>query len=101
MKLTVAGLPKRATKKVDTMAKFNNHTHWTNRESFKKTHVYNDNQGMVKWIDRDGKGYVSNDKFGICITPTSFDMSMTDEFEVFCNVIQGGTSTNPFNILNK
>lgn len=101
VKLTVAGLPKRATKKVDTMAKFNNHTHWTNRESFKKTHVYNDNQGMVKWIDRDGKGYISNDKFGICIVPTSFDMSMTDEFEAFCNVIQGGTSTNPFNILNK
>lgn len=42
---------------------------------------YNDNQPIVTFDD----GYVSTYKYGVCIRPTSYSMSMADEFEMLIN----------------
>lgn len=97
--LTVAGLPKMAGKKITNINDFNDHTYWNATESCKKTHSYNDNQPSVVWTDRLGDSYESHDKYGICICPTSFDMSMTPEFTEFVSMIQGNVTKRSNNIL--
>lgn len=97
--LTVAGLPKMAGKKITDINAFNNHTFWDVTESCKKTHSYNDNQPVAYWTDRFGDTFESHDKYGICICPTSFDMSMTPEFTEFVSMIQGNVTKRSSNIL--
>ena len=97
--LTVAGLPKMAGKKITDINVFNNHTFWDVTESCKKTHSYNDNQPVAYWTDRFGDTFESHDKYGICICPTSFDMSMTPEFTEFVSMIQGNVTKRSSNIL--
>lgn len=84
LELTVAGLPKSGVKKLNCVEDFTNHTVWNTRESGKNVVYYNDNQNFTKWIDRDGNTFISDDKFGACILPTSFDLNC-DEFLNFVN----------------
>lgn len=88
---TIAGLPKSAgEKKLKSVAEFNNKTFWNTRESEKLMAVYNDNQKPALWTDRDGKTYFSKDKYGICLQPTTFDLSMSGEFVKFLHMIRYG-----------
>lgn len=103
---TIAGLPKSAgAKKIEELGgvkAFDSGIVWNSEESNKLTSYYNDNQPELIWQDMNGELYTSTDKYGLCLMPTSFDMSMTDDYEAFCSLIQhGNTDENFFEPLTK
>ena len=88
---TIAGLPKSAGRnKIKSFNDFSNHTLFNTIESEKLTAVYNDNQQPTTFIDRDGNSYTCTDKYGICLQPTTFDLSISSEFEKFLSTVQHG-----------
>ena len=98
---TIAGLPKSCgAHKITELGgvnQFNSHIKWGSEESHKLTSYYNDDQPEADWVDMNGNVYHSKDKYGLCLMPTSFDMSVTDEYEAFYSFIQTGFSdTNYF-----
>ena len=79
---TIAGLPKASGPKIlNKVDDFTNHTVWCSYMSEKLMSMYNDDQSKALWIDRNGVQYTSDDKFGICLKPVQFDLSMTTEYE--------------------
>lgn len=92
MKCTIAGLPKKAGReKIKSFDDFNNNTLWTTAESRKVCCYYNDNQVEgLEWVGRDGESYFSTDKYGVCLKPVTFDLSMSDEFVQFLNFLFTG-----------
>lgn len=88
IKTTIAGLPKSAgAAKVKEVKDFSTNLKWKPSESHKKTAYYNDCQPLATWIDRDGNKFVSIDQYGICIMPVSYDLSISNDFEVLCDVV--------------
>lgn len=89
--ITVAGLPKSAgPKRIQSVDDFHNGVTWDSKDSGKLIAYYNDDQKPTLWIDRDGNEYVSNDKFGIALKPTTFDLSISDEFMEFLEMVLVG-----------
>lgn len=97
---TIAGLPKSAgAKKIEELGgvdAFDSGIVWNSRESGKLISYYNDDQPELLWQDMNGEYYVSDDRYGICLMPTSFDMSFTDEYEAFFSFIQNGTNDHNY-----
>ncbi len=103
---TIAGLPKKSG--VDklmklgkgdcykALSKFNANIQWNIHESGKLTAYYNDAQPEMIWVDRDGNRFKSHDKYGICLAPTSFDLGVTDEYTLFCQIISGSPDYSPW-----
>lgn len=94
--MTVAGLPKSSVSKLKSLDDFNNNTFWNVKESGKKCSYYNDNQSECVWVDENGKVYKNTDKYGIAIIPTSFNMSMSDEFRMLVELMSGNISDDEF-----
>ena len=89
---TIAGLPKKAgSDKIKSFDDFDNNTLWTTAESKKVCCYYNDNQPEnLEWTGRDGQVYISSDKYGVCLKPVTFDLSMSEEFVAFLNLLFNG-----------
>ena len=88
---TIAGLPKAAGEaKIKSVSEFTNNLVWNTRESHKQIAMYNDDQKPCVWRDRDGHPYKSNDKYGICLQPTTFDLSISGEFMKFLMTLATG-----------
>lgn len=88
---TIAGLPKRAGEaKIKSVDEFNSGIVWNTIESEKLIAHYNDNQPECIWTDRDGRKWRSNDKYGICLQPTTFDLTIGKEFAEFLAVLRTG-----------
>lgn len=88
---TIAGLPKRAAKaKIKSVDDFHDGLVWNTRESEKLIARYEDYQQPCVWTDRDGKTYESDAVFGICLQPTTFDLSIGNEFKHFLTMLQSG-----------
>lgn len=89
--ITVAGLPKVAGHElIHSVTDFNNELYWSADVSHKNTHYYIDDQPEHQmWLDENGNTYESSDKFGIVITPTSFNMAMAEEYAIFLEVLNG------------
>lgn len=93
---TIAGLPKSAGEhKFKSVDEFNDKTFWRTGESGKLIAYYNDNQPTTKWTDCDGRLYISEDRYGLCLKPTTFDLSMTDEFKMFIATLMTGIKNDP------
>lgn len=89
--ITVAGLPKEAgSAKIAQVRDFLKPLVWDTSESKKLIAYYNDNQPACKWIDRDGNEYFTDEKYGVCLLPTTFDLSLTNEYEKFLEMIESG-----------
>lgn len=89
--VTVAGLPHSAAPElIHKVEDFCDELHWDPNISHKNTHYYLDEQpdGQV-WLDEFGNEFISDDKYGIVISPTSFDMSMSDEYIIFLECLDG------------
>ncbi len=95
---TIAGLPKQCG--VDKIKKefasgkyktpldvFTNGLKWSTTESGKKTRYYLDNQEPTKWIDDDGNIFYCTDQFGAALVPTTFDLSLSSEYEMLLSLI--------------
>ena len=89
---TIAGLPKDSgIKKISKVNDFIPSLVWDTEESEKLISYYIKDQKPQIWIDRDGNEYVSSDRdrYGICLMPTTFDLSVTPDYEQFFNMMQG------------
>lgn len=104
---TIAGLPKKAGAEILTQfAKeeygkltvdvFEDDIVWDTEDSGKLVSYYCDNQDEALWVDMYGNEYVSHEKYGICLMPTTFDMSMTDEYEALVSAVQDGIHGNRY-----
>jgi len=92
MHTTIAGLPKKAgVTKIKCCEDFTTNTVWNTEESLKNTAVYNDNQPNAILTDMYGNKYEASDKFGIAIVPTTFDLSISEEFAKFLATLRTGT----------
>lgn len=92
---TIAGLPKRAAKdKIKSVDEFNTGLVWDTNESQKLIAHYEDNQEPCTWTDRDGVTYYSEAQYGICLQPTTFDLSISNEFEHFLTLLHTGIIDN-------
>ena len=88
---TIAGLPKSAGEtKIKSVSDFTDKLVWNTRESEKIIAMYNDKQRATVWTDRDGNVWNSEDRFGICLQPTTFDLSMSSEFKKFLQTLATG-----------
>lgn len=88
---TIAGLPKTAGEnKIKSVSEFNDKLVWSTDESEKVIAMYNDKQKPCEWRDRDNHPYKSKDQYGICLQPTTFDLSMSGEFRKFLNTLMTG-----------
>lgn len=83
--LTLAGLPKKAGKaKIKKADDLKDGVKWEPWESEKLCMCYNVNQPEnQKWVDYMGHEYVSNDKFGACLKPVSFDNNLSGNYVKF------------------
>lgn len=90
VEITVAGLPKSSGEKIKDITDFNNHTKWDCKESGKQTAIYNDNQPEFDFTDSEGRSYHCDDRYGVCIMPVPFDMSIAPEYEAFIKWIYAG-----------
>lgn len=89
---TIAGLPKDSgANKIKSFDDFTNETLWLTKESGKVCCYYNDSQGETIWTGRDGVKYISYDRYGVCLKPVTFDLSMSDEFVNFLQMLASGT----------
>ena len=87
---TIAGLPKQAgPKMIKKLEDFTNKTIWGAYYSHKQTAYYLNDQPECTWIDCHGQKYISHDRYGIALKPTTFDLSMTEEFSTFVSTLQG------------
>jgi len=96
MHTTIAGLPKRAgVNKIKCCEDFTNHTVWNTKESEKNVIYYNNHQHLALWTDDYGNEYLDEDSiFGLAIVPTSFDLSLSDQFEKFLMKLKGYTDAD-------
>lgn len=91
MHTTIAGLPKSAgVNKISTCDDFTDNTVWNTKESQKNTAVYNDNQPNAILTDLYGNEYEATDQYGIAIVPTTFDLSISEEFAKFLQTLKTG-----------
>lgn len=94
---TIAGIPKKcAAAKFSCVDDFQINTVWNTQESGKLTAIYTHNQTRGIWIDRDGNRYdpYKNSfypKYGICLKPTTFNLSLSNDYENFLRMIEYGT----------
>ena len=98
MHVTIAGLPKKAgTDKIHSLKDFYVGMVWNAEESGKLIACYNDNQTPGIWVDRDGNTYNPSTKesaypkYGLCLKPTSFKLTQSDDYQDFLSVYQNGT----------
>ena len=85
---TIAGLSKAVGRKcIKTAEDFIKQPFFDEETSGKKIATYIDNQRPLIWRDYLGNKYESNYKFGCCIMPTSFDLSIKGVFEEFLDSI--------------
>ena len=69
---------------------------WNTDESMKQISYYNDEQEEIKWVDYLGNEYISTDKYGCCLLPTTFDLKLSKSYANFLEYIEN----NDPNVLN-
>lgn len=90
MQATIAGLPKRsAYMNIDTLSDFKSGRKFSTKESGKQIAFYNDNQTPAVWVDEYGNEYQGEDRYGICIMPTTFSLELSDEYEYYLGNLLG------------
>ena len=93
VKTTIAGLPKKAgPEKVKSVNDFVDGLKWDPQSSHKLSSTYNDNQGTVEWIDRDGNHYISKDKYGLCLTPEEFRLEVDSDYKTLIGILTAATN---------
>lgn len=98
LQTTIAGLPKKAgEQKLNQVSDMlNPKLVWNTDESMKQISYYNDEQEEIKWTDYLGNEYISTDKYGCCLLPTTFDLKLSKSYANFLDYIEN----NDPNVLN-
>ena len=81
IEITLAGVNKRTgSKAIKSLKDFKNGFTFTYDTSGKLTHSYNDMQDVFKCVDYQGNSEVIKQQYGICLYPTTYIISTTDEY---------------------
>lgn len=89
--LTVAGLPKQGIRLLrDDVRNFQPGLKWSGSQSGKTTALYLDNQSPRRWRDRDGRYYETTDRYGIAMTPATFEFDLAEEYKDFLDFALSG-----------
>lgn len=81
IEITIAGVPKSASKCLKKLDEFTKDFEFTDDESGKKGVAYNDNQSSTILIDYQGNKEYRKDKYGICIYNTSYKVNNINDYE--------------------
>lgn len=86
---TIAGLPKRSgVKLITSVDDFTEDNRWDWEESEKLNSCYNENQPELTWTDHNGDTYVSKDRYGLNLMPTTFELGVAGEYRLLYNMLQ-------------
>lgn len=82
IKITIAGVSKKngVAALHDNIDNFRDGLVFNYRECGKLLPHYRNDQPATTWIDRDGRVYVSHDKFGITLQPARYELSIGQSF---------------------
>lgn len=94
IKITVSGLSKNASKSMSSIEEFDLKRTWGYSESGRTISNYIDDQTTIKIKDYLGNtNTVKNQKYGLCIQPTTYSLGITNEFERFVELVKNNNST--------
>lgn len=86
LKVAIAGLPKAAASAhIKKPNDISTNLTWNVSESKLTTPTFNEEQGVTKWKDRDGKVFTSKQKYGVAIVPSTFTLSTKSNVSNFIN----------------
>lgn len=89
VKTVIAGLPKSASKSlIKHVSDMSEDMVFGTEVSGKLMASYNDCQKPGLWVDYRGDCYYSDDKYGICLMPTTFAMGDMSDYLLLCSAIQ-------------
>lgn len=87
--LTVSGINKKGVSALkNDIHNFNVNMTWGYKESGKLTHYYNDEQTQFDYIDNEGNSCHCNLKYSIVLQPTTYNMSVTEKYELYLKMIE-------------
>ena len=96
---TIAGLPKKAGLiNIHSVDELEDNLFWTPKQSGKLISHYNDNQAETIWYDKQGQKYVSNDKYGIMLEPTSFTLSLSDDYDFLVDLLTDAVTSDLYKV---
>lgn len=78
--ITVSGVPKRGSKALKSLKDFKNNFVFEYKYTNKNMLMYNDNMHIQELVDFQGKKFVSHEKYGSCIVPTTYELGMANEY---------------------
>ena len=95
---TIAGLPKRSgIKLIKDVDDLSDNLFWTPEMSEKLCSHYLENQGETIWTDEFGNTEKHDEKYGIMLEPTGFDLSIADEYQQLLDIVTHYEDCDYFN----
>lgn len=98
--ITVSGVPKKSVKALKTIEDFKEGFLWNYSNSNKNEICYNDEQEPTTVIDYQGNADTYTDKYGICISPTTYRLGITDDYYNFIMLLRSATSSTRASFLS-
>lgn len=80
IEITVSGVPKCASKCLNSLYDFKDDLVFDYKYSHKNTHMYNDHQEPFDLVDYNGVKYKVNDVSGVCLLPTTYKLGNALEY---------------------
>ena len=91
--LTVSGVNKKlGVNQFETLKEFKNGLVFDYKTSGKKIKAYNEEQPQIAMVDYQGNGDIINQKYGVCLYPTTYKLDATGEFKELTEEVQNGVS---------
>ena len=78
--ITVSGVPKSGAKALKKLEDFKDNFVFEHKYTNKNLIIYNDEMKEIKIKDYNNIEYVSNEKYGCCIIPTSYELNKSFEY---------------------
>ena len=78
--ITVSGVPKSGAKCLNSLKNFKDNLVFTHKYTNKNILFYNENQIPIEITDYQKTKYVSCEKIGACIVPTTYELSKAEDY---------------------
>lgn len=78
--ITVSGVPKRGSKALNNLKDFTDNLVFPYKYTNKNILIYNDEQEPFLITDYQKNKYMSYDKYGSCLLPTTYELAKSEEY---------------------
>lgn len=85
LEITIAGVPKSGAKAIKSLEEFKDNLLFKFEDTNKLTLIYSENQPSVEMVDYLGNKDIVNDKSGCTLLPTTYELSMSEEYASLVN----------------